>query len=430
MLARRQNVRQVPAAPPAAESSRRERATSHNHARCLALAEWVALALALVALTHQLSAPDPRIGDDDFQVFYAGAVAIAAGQSPYVGDYVSPPWFALLLLPLTALPLPVARGVWLALSLALLLGTTWLSSRIVGLSWPLRRLLLAAALFALWPPVEFGIRLGQNTLLAWALLLGATLAVSARMYGPAGGLLALSLIKPQLGFLLAGGLAVAAIPGTGLPRMASVGAGVLAPLALSVWLVAPTSYTELLATPPRTWDYWGSTVALPPLLAWLVGSQPIAIAVYLPIAAAGAALVLREWALHRPPGRSGALPPTEIVDDLADAQGGAARDGEGSSDERRLAYLAALTAGATLVLTPYAYPYDAILLQLPVLWLIARAGAASASRRPQLVLTCATGLLCLWLLERPAEYSASRFLGLLPPLGLTVAILSVRRSQP
>jgi hypothetical protein len=254
--------------------------------------------------------------------------------------------------------------------------------------------------------------------------------VSTRRYGLSGGLLALSLIKPQLGFLLAGGLAVAASRSAGLRRMVLVGAGVLAGLALSVWLVAPTSYTELVAAPPRTWEYWGSTVALPPVLAWLLGSQSMAVAVYLPVAVAGAALVLRQWSLHARPGSSRSLPPPgEIVDAPTESQGRARHQDDGSPDTCSLSHLAALTAGATLVLTPYAYPYDAILLQLPILWLVARGGAAPAGRRPQLVLTCAVGLVALWLLERPADYSAWRFLGLLPPLGLIVALLSVRRAQ-
>jgi hypothetical protein len=59
-------------------------ATSPRYARRLAAAEWLAVALGTLALACQLATPDSRIGDDDFQVFYAGAAAIAAGQSPYV----------------------------------------------------------------------------------------------------------------------------------------------------------------------------------------------------------------------------------------------------------------------------------------------------------------------------------------------------------
>src|SRR4051794_14110706 len=126
--------------------------TPHRQGFAPAL-EWLAVLGAAGLLVWQLATPDPRIGDDDFQVFYTGAAAFAAGHSPYVGDFVSPPWFALALVPLTALPLDLARGVWLAVSCALLLATTVASARLVGLAWPPRRLLLAALTFALWPPI-------------------------------------------------------------------------------------------------------------------------------------------------------------------------------------------------------------------------------------------------------------------------------------
>ena len=363
-------------------------------------------------------------------MFYTGAAAIASGKSPYVGDYVSPPWFALFLAPLTGLPLPVARGVWLALNLGLLLAATHLCAGIAGLRWPTRRLLLATVLFALWPPIEFGLKLGQNSLLSWVLLLGALAAVSVRHYGLAGGLLALSLIKPQLGFLLGGGLAVAAIHTEGLRPMALSGAGVVAVLGLSVLLVAPASYAELLAAPPRTWDYWGSTVALPPLLAMVTGSKAVAILAYLPLALVGAALVLRQWAALVP------MSPKEVhshasSDDGSATVGAGARAASlGVVGESNLAYLAALTTGATLVLTPYAYPYDAVLLQFPLVWLGARLGATVDGRTARRVAICAVWVVGLWLLERPADYTAWRFLGLLPPMALMLALWRARRGLP
>src|SRR4051812_27961858 len=114
MLAQRRSGRQAPA------RVMRGQATNLRHPTTLAALEWLALALAVAILTVELASADPRIGDDDFGVFYAGAAALAAGQSPYVGDFVSPPWFALVLAPLTVLPLPAARALWLALNLALL----------------------------------------------------------------------------------------------------------------------------------------------------------------------------------------------------------------------------------------------------------------------------------------------------------------------
>ena len=56
-------------------------------------------------------------------------------------------------------------------------------------------------------------------------------------------------------------------------------------------------------------------------------------------------------------------------------------------------YLAALTACATLLLTPYAYPYDAVLLQLPILWLIAEVQRAWGDAGSQQQATDGTTLL-------------------------------------
>jgi hypothetical protein len=357
------------------------------------LLERLAAAAAAALLAWQLARPDPRIGDDDFQVFYGGAAAIAAGHSPYVGDFVSPPWFALALVPFTWLPLEAARGAWLAVNLGLLLAATLAGAHLAGLAWPPRRLLLAALLVGLWPPVELGLRLGQSSLLVWTLVLAALLAARGGQFALAGGLLAVGLVKPQLVFLYVAGVAIWAARHHRFERYAAAGTGVLVALALVVLLVAPDAYADLLAARPRTWNYWGSTVALPPLFAALFDSQALALLVYLPIAVVGSVAAVGAW---------------------------------GRGDGSDLAYVGALTAAATLLLTPYAYPYDAILLQLPILWLV---GAVSRQqpRWRLLVPLAALGIAGLWLLERPADYTAWRLLGLLPPLGTLLALVVARR---
>ena len=308
---------------------------------------------------------------------------------------MSPPWFALALLPLTWLPLDLARGLWLACNLALLIVTTAACARLVDLAWPPRQLLLAAFLLGLWPPVEFGLKLGQNSLLVWALVLAALHAACASRYGATGALLALALVKPQLVCFFGLGLAVLAARERALPRFLGAAVGVAGTLAVAVLFLAPDAYADLLALRPRTWNYWGSTIALPPLLASLLGSQPGGIALYLPIAIGGSLALARQWARAVP----------------AD-----------------LAYVAALTACATLLLTPYAYPYDAVLLQLPLLWLVATATPRCRVGWPSLLALAALTIAALWLLERPADYTAWRLLGLLPPLALLLALPAARRA--
>jgi hypothetical protein len=363
-------------------------------ARPIVIAEWAALAVGAALLAYLLGSPDPRIGDDDFQVFYEGAAAFARGESSYVGDFVSPPWFALALVPLTALPLGVARVAWLGLNLALLVGATAAGARLVDAGWPPRRVLLAAVLCALWPPVTFGLKLGQNSLLAWLLVLGSVLTLRADRPAASGALLALATVKPQLAFLFGAGLALRAWRLGQAARLLGAGALTLALLGVAVAVIAPNSYVDLRELRPQPWDYWGSNVGLPVLLATLLGSPERGLLAYLPLALLGTGLLLARWS-----------------DDAAD-----------------LGWLGAITACATLVLTPYAYPYDAVLLELPLLWLAANAPAEWTRRRP-LALACAlTVLAALWLLERPGDYTAWRFLGLLPPLGLLALLVWARRA--
>ena len=92
-----------------------------------------------------------------------------------------------------------------------------------------------------------------------------------------------------------------------------------------------------------------------------------------------------------------------------------------------LSWLGAITACGTLLLTPYAYPYDAVLLELPLLWLVARAPAMLGGW-PLVLGSILLLLVALWLLERPADYTAWRFLGLLPPLGLLALLVWARRA--
>ena len=120
-----------------------------------------------------------------------------------------------------------------------------------------------------------------------------------------------------------------------------------------------------------------------------------AVGLYLPLAVAGSLALLRRWAGDEPPD---------------------------------LAYLSALTACATLLLTPYAYPYDAVLLQLPVLWLVAAATRHTSADWRLVLALAAAGVGGLWLLERPADYTAWRLIGLLPPLGLLLALPTARRA--
>src|SRR5439155_7199768 len=76
---------------------RRRRTTAASWRWTIPLVEWGALAVVVGLLAVRATSPDPRIGDDDFGVFFTAAAAIAGRRSAYVGDFVSSPWFALAL---------------------------------------------------------------------------------------------------------------------------------------------------------------------------------------------------------------------------------------------------------------------------------------------------------------------------------------------
>ena len=73
----------------------------------------------------------PR-GAADFEHFYEASKALAAGADIYAGDsqhYIYPPLLALLLRPLSLIPLSAAAGAWLLLNGGLLAAAAWLSAR-------------------------------------------------------------------------------------------------------------------------------------------------------------------------------------------------------------------------------------------------------------------------------------------------------------
>lgn len=68
----------------------------------------------------------------DFLEFYAGAEALAQGKNVYTAGelgYIYPPICAVLMMPLTKLPIGQAAWVWLALKAALLAACAWLGAR-------------------------------------------------------------------------------------------------------------------------------------------------------------------------------------------------------------------------------------------------------------------------------------------------------------
>lgn len=111
--------------------------------------------------------------------------------------FLSPPPFAWLVVPLTALGPAGATCVWLALSVASLVAAWWIASP--GSGW-MRALWLVAALA--WYPVQYSLSLAQPALVVLlAVIVCWKLAELGRPY-LAGVVLGLSVLKPQLVLVL------------------------------------------------------------------------------------------------------------------------------------------------------------------------------------------------------------------------------------
>jgi hypothetical protein len=105
----------------------------------------------------------------------------------------SPPWFAALVAPLGALPLPVGFALFTLLGLVVLAWGAWRAAAHAGLAATSSRALAVMLVLSAWPTVMAVIR-GQSTLLVVGLL---GLSVGLATYR-SGFALGLSLLKPTL----------------------------------------------------------------------------------------------------------------------------------------------------------------------------------------------------------------------------------------
>jgi hypothetical protein len=315
--------------------------------RALVFAEWLVLALLASWFANWLTeamGPVHAQAFVDFRIFYAGGLDLVHRMSPYgEGGFVSPPWFALLIVPFALLPFELAARCWLAFTLGLLVATVVMVSRLLDLRLGIRRAAILVLGLTWWAPVEHHLVLGQNSLLVAASTVGAVLAVERGRLYLAGLLLAVASVKPQLAFLLGPGLALWSWRRYRSVRVMLGGAAALA-AALVVCLAITSAWVGDVFKPrPEISERWAWTASSTrTLLARIFETGPVADGLYLAILLVGSGVVLLFWA------RSGAP----------------------------LVELAGLTLTATLLLTPYAQTYDYVVLVLPLLLLGARVARA------------------------------------------------------
>ena len=321
--------------------------------------EWLLIALLGAALAVWLSEPEHTDQPDYTYYYHPAGALLMHGQSPYGfitqwGDTSPmPPWFTLLIGPLSLLPCDAATWCWLGLNLGMIVAIVLLAARLCGVRPGARRTLLCALALALWGPGSTHLFLGQSTLLVTLAAAGALLAAERGRLWLAGLLMVVAASKPHLVFLLGLGLT---IHGWRTRRSLAVPGGFVLGLgaALLVCLAFNTAWVgDLRDKPPGVYDYWGITVNLRTLLAFAFGQSAVVDACFWAVFAAGSGLLLRLWA----------------------------------QSDRSPAELGALTLAATLLLTPYAQPHDHVLL-IPALFLLAaRACAQAQPRRRALLLT-------------------------------------------
>ncbi len=111
--------------------------------------------------------------------------------------FISPPPLAWLAVPFALMPYQAGYLAWSLLEV-LCLGLTWFLLA-PGRGWPRAIWLLVALGFL---PVAYGLQLGQPPLLVVAAVAGAWALLRAGREVPAGALLAVAAVKPQLGLLV------------------------------------------------------------------------------------------------------------------------------------------------------------------------------------------------------------------------------------
>jgi hypothetical protein len=122
---------------------------------------------------------------------------IAPAQSEDLHPYINPPFFAVALQPLAALPYRAALTVWWTLGVTTLLSVLWALRRELT---PLRELSMFALFFfalAVYPTLAWFVY-GQNSVFTLALLCTFVLALRRGHDVYAGVALGLLLYKPQL----------------------------------------------------------------------------------------------------------------------------------------------------------------------------------------------------------------------------------------
>lgn len=156
------------------------------------LASWVS-AMGLGSLGFELFVLRARMAPHDLRIFLMAAQRLVQGHSLYQLGFVSPPEWAVVLLPLAPLAFWIAATIFISTSAAALVWASWRGARWFGL----RPLPTAGAVLGC-PVGWWGLMLGQPDALLTAALLELTVALGTRRWWLAGLITPWLLLKPDV----------------------------------------------------------------------------------------------------------------------------------------------------------------------------------------------------------------------------------------
>lgn len=206
--------------PSRLQSGTQDRSASRRRLQTCAIALCGALLLSLLlSFASMVTSGEAGMKRSDFVAYYSASHLVVAGHGARLYDfralgvyethlvrplqvrngvlpYVYPPYFAVTIAPLGALPYTIAYLIWLLVNSALLAVTVAALQRYARLEGRAAVLLWVATLSFL--PVSVALLQGQTSIVLLALLTGTVLAASSRRDAPAGAVLAFALIKPPI----------------------------------------------------------------------------------------------------------------------------------------------------------------------------------------------------------------------------------------
>jgi hypothetical protein len=236
----------------------------------LSFGRWALMLLMAATLVTAVLVPDLWIAhriettrSSDFFQFWAAGTALLQGDDPYNPEswrtiyeeqgqwrwqtdqqvFPYPLWTAFLYVPLALLPFPTAGLLWALMSQLLLILSVALWAKALGTTdrraWLLRLVVLSIA----FEPLALTILFGHLGLLLLFLLSGTLYLVHKGRFAPAGVLLALTLLKPQLFLLLIPALVVVMLVQRRWSWLASLAITSLA-LVVTSWVLVPNWIAE------------------------------------------------------------------------------------------------------------------------------------------------------------------------------------------